>query len=71
MSPQEIRQARVELGLSRSQLAVILDTDTRQIRRLEAEATASKRRTWAVPLGWLVLVPLGGHWPMDWSAGSN
>ena len=68
MTPEEVKQARLELGLSRSQLAVILDTDTRQIRRLEAEAGPSRRGLSVAALGWLMLIPLGAYWPSGWSA---
>ena len=68
MTPEEIRQARLELGLSRSQLAAILGTDTRQIRSLEAEASPTRRRMAMLALGWLMLIPLGGHWLPGWSA---
>ena len=69
MSPQEVRQARRELGLSRSQLAAILDTDTREIRRLEADERAAPRSLLTAALGWLVLVSSSQHLPSNWSTG--
>ncbi len=69
MTPEEIKQARLELGLSRSQLATILDIDAQQIRSLEAEASRRTRTLPAVALGWLMLMPLGAHWPWGWSPG--
>ncbi len=44
MTPAEFKQARNDLGLSLSQLAAILDTDPRTIRKWEAEDTASTSR---------------------------
>jgi len=55
MSPREIKQARLELGLSRSQLAAILGTDTRRIRLLEAEAGPAARRVLPKSLSWPML----------------
>ena len=69
MTPEEIKQARLELGLSRSQLAAILDTDAHQIRSLEAEASPRTRTLPAVALSWLMLMPFGAHWPWNWSPG--
>ena len=68
MTPEEIKQARLELGLSRSQVAAILGTDTHHVRRLEAEAR-SRTKALIVMLGWLMFVPLSGHWLADWSGG--
>ncbi len=67
MTPAEVRQARLELGLSRSQLAAILDTDTHQIRRLEADAGPSRRGMSVAVMGCLMLIPLGAHWSSGWS----
>ena len=43
MTPDEFRQARRELGLSTAELARILNTDARTVRRYEADNVKSAR----------------------------
>jgi DNA-binding transcriptional regulator YiaG len=69
MTPEEIKQARLELGLSRSQVAAILGTDTHHVRCLEVEARPRTSKALIVMLGWLMFVPLSGYWLADWPAG--
>ena len=69
MTPEEIKQARLELGLSRSQVAAILGTDTHHIRCLEVEARPRTSKALIVKLGWLMFVPLGSHGLADWPGG--
>ena len=69
MSPEEVRQARRDLRLSRSQMAAILGTDTRHVRRLVAEA---RPKMMYLPLSailtWFMHVGLDGSWPIHASA---
>ena len=69
MTPEEIKQARLDLGLSCSQLAATLGTDTHNIRRLEAETRHRSRVPLSVALSWLMFVPLSGRWVADSQAG--
>ena len=69
MTPEEIKQARLELGLSRSQVAAILGTYTHHVRRLEVEARPRTSKALIAMLGWFMFVPLIGHWLADWSGG--
>ena len=69
MSPEEVRQARRDLRLSRSQVAAILGTDTSYVRRLEAAARPKTYFPLLTILACLMHARLDGHWLTNWSAG--
>jgi DNA-binding transcriptional regulator YiaG len=66
MTPTEIKEARHKLGLTASQLAVLLDTDAQTVRRMEQRPDASTFRTPAPRMVRLIRAYLTGYRPDDW-----
>jgi DNA-binding transcriptional regulator YiaG len=66
MYPDQIKEARHKLGLSASQLAVLLDTDAQTIRRMEQREDASTFRKPAPRMVRLIVAYLDGYRPKDW-----
>ena len=65
MTPAQIREARLSLGLTQSQLGAMLDTDGQTIRRMEMEGTSTARLP-AVRMVRLIRAYLDGYRPDDW-----
>jgi DNA-binding transcriptional regulator YiaG len=66
MDGTEFKAARVKLGLTLSQLGVILNTDTRTIRKWEADPSLSTSRS-PNPIACRVLEwMLAGYRPPQW-----
>lgn len=68
MTPDEIKAARHQLGLSLAQLADLLDTDPQTIRRLELDPEDSTARKPAPRMVRLIRAYLEGYRPADWPA---
>ena len=66
MTPSEVKQARQSLGLTVSQLAMLLDTDPQTIRRMEQSESANTFRKPAPRMVRLVRAYLDGYRPPDW-----
>lgn len=66
MSARNIKEARHSLGLSASQLALLLDTDQQTIRRMEQSETANTFRKPAPRMVRLIRAYLAGYRPDDW-----
>ncbi|WP_102867900.1 helix-turn-helix domain-containing protein [Pseudovibrio exalbescens] len=65
MTPSEFKSARRKLGLSQSQLATVINVDSRTIRKWEAEAGGSARPPNPIAcrvLQWM----LDGYRPPQW-----
>jgi DNA-binding transcriptional regulator YiaG len=68
MTPDQIKEARIALGLTQSQLGRMLETDGQTVRRMEMPATASTAREPAVRMARLIRAYLDGYRPDDWPA---
>jgi len=69
MTPTEIQQARQSLGLSRAQLAAMLDLKSAQdVQRMEMPDTAATHRAPPVRAVRLLRAYLAGYRPDDWPA---
>ena len=67
MTPDEIREARLTLGLSRAQLARLLDLGRAQdVQRMEMPVTAATHRPMPVRAERLLRAYLAGYRPDDW-----
>jgi DNA-binding XRE family transcriptional regulator len=66
MTPDEIRGARVLLGLSQSQLAELLETDAQTVRRMEMDQNRSTHRLPAPRMCRLIMAYVDGYRPNDW-----
>lgn len=66
MTPEEIKAVRQWLGITVSQLAVLLDTDPQTIRRMEQSETANTFRKPAPRMVRLLRAYLDGYRPADW-----
>lgn len=66
MTSAEIKAVRQWLGLTVSQLAVLLDTDPQTIRRMEQSETANTFRKPAPRMVRLLRAYLDGYRPADW-----
>lgn len=66
MTPFEIRNARLRLGLTQAELARLLDTDGQTVRRMEMDSSASTARAPAVRMVRLIRAYLDGYRPDDW-----
>lgn len=62
----EIRKARVRLGLTQAQLAYLLDTDPQSVRRWEMAPDATTHRKVPVRAMRLIRAYLSGYRPEDW-----
>ena len=66
MTPAEIKAVRQWLGITVSQLAVLLDTDPQTIRRMEQSEAASTFRKPAPRMMRLIRAYLDGYRAADW-----
>lgn len=66
MTASQFKQARQSLGLTQSQLGILLDTDGQSIRRVEMDSDASTRRKPAPRMARLLQAYLDGYRPVDW-----
>ena len=66
MTPEEIQDARHELGLSVKEMADMLDTDKQTIRRMEMDARAETARQPAPRMVRLIKAYIAGYRPDDW-----
>lgn len=68
MTHTDIKTARNALGLSLSQMAVMLDTDETSMRRMEMDPSRSTARKPAPRMIRLLVAYLDGYRPADWPA---
>lgn len=68
MTPDEVKEARLKLGLTQAQLGAVLDTDGQTVRRMEMPVDASTHRKPAVRMVRLIRAYLDGYRPQDWPA---
>ena len=66
VTPEEIREARLTLGLSQSELADLLDTDKQTVRRMEMDEDAATFRSPAPRMERLIVAYQRGYRPDDW-----
>lgn len=66
MTPDQIKTARAQLGLTQSQLGGMLDTDGQTVRRMELDPEASTFRKPAPRMVRLITAYLSGYRPTDW-----
>ena len=66
MTSAEIKAVRQWLGITVSQLAVLLDTDPQTIRRMEQSETSNTFRKPAPRMVRLLRAYLDGYRPADW-----
>lgn len=66
MTPSQVRQARVRLGLTQAQMADMLDTDPQSIRRWEMQPEAATHRPLPARAGRLIEAYKSGYRPKDW-----
>lgn len=66
MTPDQMRKARAELGLTQAQMADMLETDAQSIRRMEMQETASTHRKPAARMQRLIDAYKAGYRPKDW-----
>jgi hypothetical protein len=71
MTPDQIRKARGQLGLTQAQMAEMLDTDAQSVRRWEMQPEASTHRSIPARAGRLINAYLGGYRPEDWPTQSK
>lgn len=71
MTPEELKAARLALGLTQAQLGAVLDTDGQTIRRMEMPAEARTHRPPAVRMARLIRAYLEGYRPPDWPASAT
>jgi len=62
----QFKAAREELGLSLTELAVMLDTDPRSLRAIESDPSQSTHRAPAPRMVRLMEAYLAGYRPIDW-----
>ena len=66
MTPDQMRKARKDLGLTQAQMADMLDTDPQSVRRMEMQETASTHRKPAPRMKRLIEAYTAGYRPKDW-----
>ncbi len=66
MTPSQFKQARQSLGLTQSQLGILLDTDGQSIRRVEMDSDTSTGRKPAPRMVRLLQAYLDSYRPTDW-----
>jgi transcriptional regulator with XRE-family HTH domain len=66
VNPEQIREARIALGLSQRQLAELLDTDAQTVRRMEMDENSATFRRPAPRMVKLIMAYLNGYRPHDW-----
>ena len=66
MTPDEIRAARIYLGLSQSEMASMLDSDAQTVRRMEMHPDAHTFRKPAPRMARLLSAYIFGYRPSDW-----
>jgi DNA-binding transcriptional regulator YiaG len=66
MTPEEISDARHELGLSQREMADMLDTDKQTVRRMEMDPSAQTAREPAPRMVRLIKAYIAGYRPDDW-----
>ena len=66
MTPEQFKEARLKLGLTQAQMAYLLDTTDRMVRRVESPIQRSTHQ--GPPARWtrLIRAYLDGHRPHDW-----
>ena len=66
MTPDQIREARQNLGLSVQQFAALLDTDAQTVRRWQMDESTSTHRALPPRAQRLISAYLTGYRPADW-----
>lgn len=66
MTPDQIRKARKQLGLTQMQMAAVLETDAQSIRRMEMQPDAATHRPLPARARRLIEAYLSGFRPPDW-----
>lgn len=66
MTPAQFKEARLSLGLSVKEFAVLLETDPLSIRRMEMEPDRSTARKLAPRMARLIDAYKNGYRPPDW-----
>ncbi len=66
MTPSDLKQARLTLGLTIHQLAILMDTNDQTIRRMERDADAVTNRPPPSRMIRLLQAYLDGWRPSDW-----
>jgi len=69
MTPKEIKQARIDMGLSVNQMARLLETDPQTVRRIEMNPLRSTSRQPYPRMVRLINAYLDGFTPDDWPKG--
>lgn len=71
MTPEELNDARHELGLSQREMADMLDTDKQTVRRMEMDPSAQTAREPAPRMVRLIKAYIAGYRPDDWPEREN
>lgn len=71
MTPEELNDARHELGLSQREMADMLDTDKQTVRRMEMDPNAQTAREPAPRMVRLIKAYIAGYRPDDWPEWEN
>jgi len=66
MTPSQIKEARLSLGLTQAKLSRLLDTDPTTIRKMEMSDDKSSFRKPAPRMVRLIEAYLNGYRPDDW-----
>ena len=66
MDNKQFKEMRKAIGLTRAQLAKLLDTDTQSVQRIEMPPTASTARSVAPRMERLMNAYASGYRPPDW-----
>lgn len=66
MTPTQFKAARMALGLSLSELALLLDSDDKSLRCIEADPRSNMFRKPAPRMVRLLEAYLSGYRPPDW-----
>lgn len=66
MEPDDLKKARLELGLTFEQMAAMLETDKQTVQRMEMQADRSTSRKPAIRMERLIEAYIDGWRPKDW-----